>query len=296
MFIQEFLLGLLAVSPVMAEKCDVHIDGVLLPQLEFDQLLTARADPPVPPTVDLYVHVVAGSTKRDDGYLSADEVVGQVQLIKDLYKPTGLTFNHNKDTMAKWYVNSSWAGEETGSAFNEMKMALHQGDYKTINLYIRNITDLRYGGTCTNPWRARTDVPDKARRLALDGCVIATFSLPGSNHAFMNQGKTAVHEIGHWWGLWHPWEDGGIRNGVNPPDPCWVGNPDDNVTDTPKMKNTGTGTCVETQDSCRGDAFTDPIHNYMAYSSDACLTEFTKGQVSRMYAIYDEFRKTGQPI
>jgi len=200
-----------------------------------------------------------------------------VQLIKDLYKPSGITFNHQK-SMAKWYVNSSWAGPS--SNFDEMKMALHKGDYKTVNLYIRNITDFDYGGTCTNPWKAKAEVPDPAKRLALDGCVVGTFTLPRSSHPYMNQGKTAVHEMGHWFGLWHPFEHGGIRNGLNPPDPCWSGNPDDNVTDTNKMKDWTPGICVEGQNTCDPkDNLTDPIHNYMSYSSDACLTEFTKGQV-----------------
>ena len=160
-----------------------------------------------------------------------------------------------------------------------MKAALHQGDYRAMNLYIRNITYPDYGGTCTNPWRELSQTPDKARRLALDGCVVATFTVPGSDHRFMNQGKTAVHEIGHWFGLWHPWEHGGIRNGLNPPNPCWVGNPDDNVTDTPKMAEGAAGTCIETQDTCKADPGTDPVHNYMSYSSDECMTEFTPGQV-----------------
>jgi len=201
-------------------------------------------------------------------------------VIKTHYTPTGITFNHNK-AMTKWYVNSSWAGDSTN--FDEMKATLHVGDYKTINLYIRNITDEEYGGTCSHPWLTKKDIPDKTRRLALDGCVVATFSLPNSYHPFMNQGKTAVHEMGHWFGLWHPFENGGIWDGPNRPDACRLSNPDDNVTDTPKMLMAGVGLCVETQNSCREPAgqppIYDPVHNYMTYSSDACLDRFSDGQV-----------------
>ncbi|KAK5656028.1 hypothetical protein OQA88_5167 [Cercophora sp. LCS_1] len=202
--------------------------------------------------------------------------------------------------MVRWTINPDWAGSST--SFNEMKESLHIGDYKTLNLYIRNITVDNYGGTCTHPWRMQRDYPtDKERRLILDGCVVNTLSLPGSSHPFMNQGKTAVHEIGHWLGLWHPWEAGDIRNGVNPPNPCWEGNPDDGVADTPKMRSMREGTCNRTANTCPEPAgmepIYDPVTNIMGYGSDECMEIlFTEGQVARMYEYYDIYRKTGVPI
>jgi hypothetical protein len=183
--------------------------------------------------------------------------------------------------MTKWYVNASWAGDSTN--FDEMKTALHRGDYKTLNLYIRNITRENYGGTCTIPDLAKKETPDKARRLALDGCVVAAFTMDGSDHPYMNQGKTAVHEIGHWFGLYHPFDHHNQMSGVNPPDACRVDNPDDYLADTPKMRQAGTGVCNETQNSCAEPAgqppVFDPVHNWMTYSSDACLDRFSDGQM-----------------
>jgi len=295
MLLPGLLLSLLAASPVLADfHCDSTVVAGSDTALQSLRRLHRRQDAPAPPSTPLYVHVVAGSTSRADGYLSEQEVVGQVSQIQSLFAPHGITFTHTS-AMRTWSVNSSWAGASRDN-FNEMKEALHKGDYRSLNLYIRNITLADYGGTCTNPWTAEeiSHIPFPTRLLR-DGCIVNTLSLPGSSHSFMNQGKTAVHEIGHWFGLFHTFEDQGIRDGVNPPNPCWSGNPDDDVVDTPKMRNVGTGVCNKTQNSCAEPAgqnpIYDPVENYMSYSSDSCMDRFTEGQRVRMWAIYDKYRR-----
>ncbi|KAK0612262.1 hypothetical protein B0T14DRAFT_531869 [Immersiella caudata] len=174
-----------------------------------------------------------------------------------------------------------------------MKEALHVGDYRNLNLYFRNITAIDYGGICTNPEQQITAEKDPKLRLIRDGCVIAIFSLPGNEHQYMNQGKTVVHEMGHWFGLYHPFHDNGLRENNENPNPCNPTNPDDHVLDTPKMRYTDAmiGTCDTTLNSCPNDNGTDPVRNYMSYSSDDCMDEFTPGQVARMYEIYAKYRQ-----
>ncbi|KAK0633888.1 hypothetical protein B0T14DRAFT_417996 [Immersiella caudata] len=310
---QTFLASLLATAPVFAQRCDSVIPilppkNVTVPPTNGTAghngttfLISARQftpEPdypptPAPPTIPLYVHVVAGSNARKDGYLTEQEVIDQVNIIHDLFKPRGISFRHDA-SMRQWVVNASWAGPDRD--FNEMKEALHKGDYRTINLYIRNITIRDYGGSCSNPWTQEEiwNVPFP-RRLLQDGCVINTETLAGSGHSFMNMGKTAVHEIGHWFGLFHTYEAGTVRDGVNPPNPCWAGNPGDEVKDTPRCKNVSpAGQCNMTQNTCPEPAGEKPVYdavwNYMSESSDACYQNFTVGQQERMYFIYDKYR------
>ncbi|KAG8803573.1 hypothetical protein FRC16_004446 [Serendipita sp. 398] len=53
----------------------------------------------------------------------------------------------------------------------------------------------------------------------------------------------------------------------------------DYVSDTPPQ-STATSGCPSSQDSCSGGGV-DSIHNYMDYSTDACMTSFTTGQITR---------------
>jgi hypothetical protein len=64
--------------------------------------------------------------------------------------------------------------------------------------------------------------------------------------------------------------------------------PGDEVDDTPFEASPAYG-CPVGRNTCPapGD---DPVHNYMDYTDDACLTEFTSGQVARAHEIVPVYR------
>lgn len=88
----------------------------------------------------------------------------------------------------------------------------------------------------------------------------------GGNATSASRGRTATHEVGHFFGLRHIWGDGG----------CGV---DDFVTDTPLQDNSN-NVCNANPSrfSCESN---DMIQNYMDYTPDACMNLFTRGQVDR---------------
>jgi hypothetical protein len=45
-----------------------------------------------------------------------------------------------------------------------MKWALYVGDYRTLNVYFRNMTVVDYGGACKNPVQEAQRQPDLAKR------------------------------------------------------------------------------------------------------------------------------------
>ena len=85
-------------------------------------------------------------------------------------------------------------------------------------------------------------------------------------------GKTAVHEIGHWFNLQHIWGD---QSGCST---------DDEVDDTPLQDVPTSSICPSypITDACSVNYPGIMFYNNMDYSADACLTMFTFGQAARM--------------
>ena len=103
-----------------------------------------------------------------------------------------------------------------------------------------------------------------------------------------NQGRAAVHEIGHYLGLRHIWGDAIAFLGD---DGCSV---DDGISDTPNANDQAGYVCDFNKNTCTGDTFgstgedlPDMVENYMDYSPDACLNMFTNGQINVMRNILE---------
>ncbi|CAK4031126.1 Extracellular metalloprotease [Lecanosticta acicola] len=218
--------------------------------------------------VDTYVHVVTSTTKQND--YSKAMVQEQMKVMNDAYSGWGVTFN----TVAiNFTVNDAWASAAMESDEEyDMKAALRQGSYADLNLYFTS--DLPDGllGFCYFP----VDSPTKQDRI-LDGCMCLADSMPHGSATHYDLGYTAVHETGHWFGLYHTFQ-GESCSGSG-----------DYVSDTPIQK-TPTSGCPARQDSCPKQPGLDNIHNFMDYGYDSCMTLFTHGQQTRGLAIYDQER------
>jgi hypothetical protein len=95
----------------------------------------------------------------------------------------------------------------------------------------------------------------------------------------LNLGRTLTHETGHYFGIEHP-----FYQGCGSAAAC--GTTGDLICDT-NPQSTETLGCPGTKSSCGSP---DAIHNYMDYSDDPCLWEFTPNQVNRMRCTIEHWR------
>ena len=99
-----------------------------------------------------------------------------------------------------------------------------------------------------------------------DSCVIEAYSLPDeSSPVLIANGMTAVHQVGHWLGLLHPFQGDDLNlDGHEENDGC--AEPNDFVSDTAPQK-TQTSGCPAWKSTCGNATVLDNIHNYMDLSA-----------------------------
>jgi Pregnancy-associated plasma protein-A len=223
-------------------------------------------------TVDVRFHVIT----RDDGSggVSTAAIRKQIDVLNAAF--AGKTWAGSAPTVFRFVTksidytrNTDWYNWSVDFDDDDAqaKAALHKGGRDDLNIYITGLE--AYLGYAYYPWEAS---------LVQDGVVMVNSSLPGGSFVPYDEGDTATHEVGHWLGLMHTFENG-----------CTA--PGDGVSDTPyQFDGQNIFYCNESDDTCLAPG-KDPVHNFMSYGDDPCMDRFTPGQSLRMGLVWLAFRQ-----
>ncbi|WP_319460656.1 zinc metalloprotease [Micromonospora sp. RTP1Z1] len=229
----------------------------------------AGAAPLATVTIPVVVHVIQRDTTRAGGNIPDSLVTAQIDVLNKAYAgttggaPTAFGFQLQK---VQHVTNAAWYPIVQGSsAERQMKSSLREGGKNTLNLYLGELSD-NLLGWATFPTR---------KLNSMDGVVALSESLPGGTATNYNQGDTGTHEVGHWLNLYHTFQGGCSGSG-------------DSVTDTP-AESSPAFQCPTGRDTCTA-AGLDPITNFMDYTYDSCMYQFTPGQASRMLTAWNAYR------
>jgi hypothetical protein len=257
-FVEKFRCG--TPHPAAAE-----IAAIEARDAELARLAGAAARPAGSVTIPVVFHVIRKGSGVSNGDLTDAMITDQIAVLNDAY--SGATGGANTPfrfslTAVTRTTNSTWfTGCYSSTTEQQMKSALRVGGPETLNIYSCSPSS-GILGYATFP-------SSYASNPSRDGVVILYSSVPGGSAAPYNLGDTATHEVGHWLGLYHTFQGGCTKN-------------NDYVSDTPAERSPAYG-CPTGRNSCTGTKYPglDPITNFMDYTDDSCMFQFTAGQSSR---------------
>jgi hypothetical protein len=233
-------------------------------------------------TVHVAFHVIRKNNTVSGGNIPDEWIDDQITVLNEAYGgdtggvDTGFRFvldSVDRTTKASWFhmVSPDRAEQAIfrGSGKEvKMKQALYEGGPVKLNIYTANLGKFLLGWAWLPP-----DFEEGLPRF-YDGVIVEYRSLPGGPFANYSLGDTATHEVGHWLNLLHTFDNG-----------C---EPGDFIEDTPAEASPAFQ-CPEGRDTCTQPGL-DPIHNFMDYTYDACMFEFTADQADRMHQAWVLYR------
>lgn len=236
-------------------------------------------------TIPVVVHIIHDSGSEN---ISQAQIESQIQILNEDYgKITGTNGDGNGvDTKVQFClakidhngnctngivrIKSLLTNHQTYQRALLKELSFWDND-RYLNIYIVKSINGNVGGYSSFPGGPAEE----------DGVVVRHNLFGNIGTASSSLGRTTTHELGHWFGLYHT-----FNNGCGT-DTCLDG---DYVCDTPPQELPSYN--CNTLNTCSNDLpdVNDQKENYMSYTPDACKNIFTNGQKLRIQATLDTFR------
>lgn len=162
-----------------------------------------------PQTIKVYWHVISLNSSIEAGNLPTSQIKEQIAVLNASFGPRfGLSWRLVNTSRT---INLDWfhAPAPGNTVQNQMKKSLRRGTAKDLNVYSVGFTAGDAKGIL-----GYSTFPSTYKQNPIDDGVVLLFStLPGGSTEDFNQGKTLVHETGHWLGLYHTFQNGCSSNG-----------------------------------------------------------------------------------
>ncbi len=247
-------------------------------------------------TIPVVFHVIHNGAAVGAGTnLSYEQLLSQIEVINEDFRKMGAGFNNHlagADIMLDFCLggvnrvnanSQGWGSPPYTKCFidSDIKPATIWSPTNFLNIWVISginrcdSTGNLLGYSTWPEGSGLSGVPGNGGTINQeDGIVIRTSSVgrPPLNTAggAYNLGRTATHELGHFFGLRHTWGDGDCSA-------------DDFCGDTPNCNDAFYG-CTNPGEQCT-DAGNRMIENYMDYTDDLCMNIFTNDQNTRIQAV-----------
>ena len=259
-------------------------------------------DPNFDVVVPVRFHEIIKTNGNGGGDLSDARIEAQIEALNEGYAGTGFQFElvENTETLhPQWWNLVGAYGSEMSSIRGggkdvDMKRLLASQDPGTLDVYSASLGQFLLGwATFPSDFSEATSYPEPLPSF-LDGVIIDFRTVPqpeGNTEGDLRvypdgtyeQGDTLTHEVGHWLELFHTFQ-GGCDDSDDG---------GDFITDTPTEASPNfecPAVGEPARDTCPNEPGLDPINNFMDYSFDTCLTEFTPQQAARMQLAWQTYR------
>lgn len=236
-------------------------------------------------TIPVVVHIIHNGGSEN---ISDAQVQSQIQILNEDYgKITGTNGDGNGvDTKVRFCLANKDPNGNCTNGIVRIKSPLtnHQSyqralmkelsfwdNTRYLNIYVVKSINGNVGGYSSFPGGP----PDE------DGVVVRHNLFGNTGTASSGVGRTTTHELGHWFGLYHT-----FNNGCGT-DVCTDG---DYVCDTPPQASPSYN--CNTLNTCSNDVpdENDLKENYLNYTPGSCKNMFTNGQRERIQATLDTIR------